>query len=327
MRVLVTGGSGFIGSHVVDRLRVHGHEPVIFDLMPSRYHSPHAVVTVVGDLTDPEVTRRAVKGCDAIVHLAAVADVSDVAADPIRADRVNVHGTQLILEAARREEVSRVVYASTIWVYGNAPGDGELDEDTPLALPAHFYTATKIAGEMYCRSYSELYGTEQTILRFGIPFGPRSRVAAVVAAFVERARRGEALVIAGDGHQTRQFVFVEDLADGVVAGLSPAAAGGVYNLVGDDEVSVRQIADVVRDLVAKVPIVHGPERAADVRIGHVSGKRATIELGWRPGTSFADGVQRYLDWLTVTSGLPVAPADASTAGSAATVLRHESAEL
>ena len=134
MRVLVTGGSGFIGSHVVDRLRVHGHEPVIFDLVPSRYHSQDAVVTIVGDLADLEATRRAVRGCDAIVHLAAVADVSDVVADPIRADRVNVHGTQLILEAARREEVSRVVYASTIWVYGNAPGEGTLDEDAPLAL-------------------------------------------------------------------------------------------------------------------------------------------------------------------------------------------------
>ena len=327
MKVLVTGGAGFIGSHVVDRLRAHGHEPVIFDLAPSRYHRGGTVATVVGDLTDRQVTRRAVRGCDSIVHLAAVADVGDVVADPVRAGRINVHGTQMILEAARREGIPRVIYASTIWVYGNTPSEGEIDEDTPLALPAHFYTATKIAGEMYCRSYNELYGAEHTILRFGIPFGPRSRPAAVVAALVARARRGEALTIAGDGRQTRQFVYVEDLADGIVAGLSTAAASGVYNLVGDEQVSVRQIADVVRVLVADVPIVHGPERTADVRIGRVSGGRAAAELGWRVRTPFTDGVKRYLDWLTETSGSPVAAAAARTDGSAATVLRHESAEL
>ncbi len=327
MKVLVTGGSGFVGSHVVDRLRTHGHEPVIFDLAPSRHHSLDTVETIVGDLADGRLTRRAVRGCDAVVHLAAVADVSDVLADPIRANRVNVHGTQMILEAARRAEIPRVVYASTIWVYGNASGDGDLDEDTPLALPEHLYTSTKLAGEMYCRSYNSLYGAEHVILRFGIPFGPRSRSAAVVAAFVARAQHGEPLTIAGDGRQTRQFVYVEDLADGVVAGLSVAAASGVYNLVGEEEVSIRTIAGIVRELVAEVPIVHGPERPADVHIRHVSSQRAAAELGWNARTSFREGVRCYLDWLTVTSGAPVAAAEASTAGRAATVLIQEPTEL
>src|SRR5206468_12654450 len=106
-------------------------------------------------------------------------------------------------------------YASTVWVYGNAPGTGSVDEDTPLVLPTHLYTATKLAGEMYCRSYEELYGLEHTILRFGIPYGPRARGAAVVPAFVQRAQAGRALTIAGDGRQSRQFVYVEDLAAGV----------------------------------------------------------------------------------------------------------------
>ena len=206
--------------------------------------------------------------------------MSDVVADPIRADRINVHGTQMILEAARQEEIARVVYGSTVWVYGNSPAVGDLDEDSAIALPLHLYTATKIAGEMYCRSYNELYGGEHTILRFGIPYGPRARPAAVVPAFVLRAQRGEALTIAGDGRQTRQFVYVEDLADGVVAGLQPAAADRVFNLVGSEETSVRQIADTVRELVAPVPLVHGPERPADVHIGRISGARAETELGW-----------------------------------------------
>ncbi len=327
MKVLVTGGAGFIGSHVVDRLVAHGHDPVLFDLIRSPYHEPGTLATVLGDLADRDTARRAVRGCDAVIHLAAVADVSEVVADPIRADRVNVHGTQMILEAARREEIARVVYGSTVWVYGNAPATGELDEDTPLALPEHLYTATKLAGEMYALSYNELYGSEHSILRFGIPYGPRARPAAVVPAFVLRAQRGEPLTIAGDGRQTRQFVYVEDLAEGVVAGLLRGGANRVYNLVGEEETSVRQIADAVCDVVAPVPIVHGPERPADVHIGRISSARSASELGWRAETPFGVGLRRYVDWLAVTNGSPVAADAASTDGSAATVRRQESAEL
>jgi len=327
MRVLVTGGAGFVGSHVVDHLASAGHEPVIFDLVPSPYHEPAEVPTLLGDITDAVATRHAVRGCDSVVHLAAVADVSDVVSDPTRADRVNVHGTQTVLEAARREDVARVVYASTVWVYGNAAATGELAEDAALALPGHLYTATKLAGEMYARSYNELYGSANTVLRLGIPYGPRARTAAVVPSFVLRALRGQPLSIAGDGAQTRQFVWVEDLARGIVAGLLPAAAGRTYNLVGDEEVSVRRIADDVCRLVAPVPLVFGPERVEDVRLGRVSGERAEAELGWRAETTFEVGLAAYVDRLTDTSGSPVADADSSTFGSEAAVRRQASAEL
>ena len=184
-----------------------------------------------------------------------------------------------------------------------------------------------MAGEMYCLSYTHLYGVEHTILRFGIPYGPRARPAAVVPSFVSRAQQGKALTIAGDGRQTRQFVYVEDLADGVVAGLQPEAANRIFNLVGTEETSVRQIADTIRGLVAEVPIVHGPERPVDVRIPTISGARAASELAWQPETPFAEGVGRYLDWLSETSGSPVWEIAESTDGSAAAVLRQEPAEL
>jgi UDP-glucose 4-epimerase len=261
----------------------------------------------------------AVRGCDAILHLAAMADVYQVVEDPVRTDLVNVRGTHVLLEAARAEGVGRFLYASTIWVYGNAPGEEPHDEDTPLVLPPHLYTATKLAGEMYCRAYETLYGVPSTILRFGIPYGPRARPAAVVPAFIGKAQAGEPLTIAGDGSATRQFVYVEDLAGGMVAALAPVGAGRVYNLVGDELVSVRQIADTVRELVADVPVEHGPDRPADLKFGRASSARAAAELGWRARTSFADGVRRYVDWLAVTSGSPVASAASSTAGSAATV--------
>ena len=319
MRALVTGGSGFIGSHVVDKLIEAGHELRILDLHPSCWHPDGEIETAIGDLTNAATVRDAVRGCDAVLHLAAMADVYQVVEKPERTDAVNVRGTLNLLEAARDEGVERILYASTIWVYGNAPGPLPHDEDTPLALPPHLYTATKLAGEMYCRAYETLYGLSVTILRFGIPYGPRARPAAVVPAFIAKARAGTPLTIAGDGSATRQFVYVEDLAEGMVAALEPAGAGRTYNLVGKELVSIREIADTVRELVVDVPVEHGPGRPADLEFGEASGERAAAELGWRPRTSFREGVRRYVDWLAVTSGSPVESAASSTAGSAATV--------
>jgi len=327
MRVLVTGGSGFIGSHVVDRLQARGLEPRIFDLVPSPHHRAGDVDTVLGDLCDPNAVRDALQGCDAVIHLAALADVDQVTKDPALADRVNVRGTQSLLDAARELEIGRFVYASTIWVYGDAAGPEAVDEDTPLGLPKHFYTATKIAGEMYTSAYTELYGLEHTILRFGIPYGPRSRPTAVVAAFTAKALAGQPLTIAGDGTQSRRFVYVEDLADGVAVSLDPVAANRVYNLVGRENTSVRSIARTVRDVVGDVPIVHIEGRAGDLKGGNISGARAADELGWEPTTTFAEGVQRYVDWVTDEAGMPRVATASSTEGSAAAVLRQESAEL
>jgi len=328
VRVLVTGGAGFVGSHVLDRLQACGHEPRNFDLLASPYHcNGNSVDTAIGDLRDEAAVRAAIRGCDAVLHLAAVADVNQVVQDPVRAEDVNVRGTRILLDAARAEGIGHFVYASTVWVYGNAVDANAVTEDTPLSLPTHLYTATKLAGEMYTKSYGELYGLPHTILRFGIPYGPRARAAAVLAAFVARAQAGEPISIAGDGAQTRQFVYVEDLAHGVLASLVPQAVGRTYNLVRDESVSVRQIADIVRELVADVPVVHGPARAADVKLARVSGERAATELGWSPGTPFAEGARRYVESLSGTSGSPSAWAASIIAGSAPTVLRQDPGAL
>src|SRR5204863_2655854 len=198
------------------------------------------------------------------------------------------------LEAARAEGVPRVIYASTVWVYSES--EGEVDEDVALLPPAHLYTATKLAGELYCRSYCELFGVETTILRFGIPYGPRARPAAVVPAFVGKALAREPLTVAGDGLQSRRFVYVEDLADGVVRALCPAAADRVYNLVGAEDVTIAQIAETIRELVGEVEIKRVPGRNGDFAGAAVSGERAARELGWQPQTSFREGVRRYIEW-------------------------------
>jgi UDP-glucose 4-epimerase len=295
MRVLVTGAAGFIGSHVMDRLRAAGHEPVGFDVRPSPHHARGEAAMVVGDLLDPDALTKAMQGCDAVAHLAAAADVDQVAKNPAAAEELNSRGTLSVLEAARAAEVPRIVYASTIWVYDGHARD-LVDEETPVSQSSHLYTATKLAGEMYCRSYAELYDVEFTILRFGIPYGPRARPAAVIPAFVNKALAGEPLTIAGDGAQARRFVYVEDLADGVVCGLRPSAANRTYNLAGEEDVTIAQIAAAVKEQFEGVEIVHTSARPGDFSGAPVSSERAARELGWRAATPFSEGMANYVDW-------------------------------
>ncbi len=320
IRVLVTGGSGFIGSHVVDKLADAGFEPRIYDLQPSSHHEPGSVDTVIGDLFDCDALREAMEDCDAVVHLAAYADVGIVADQPADAEECNARGTLAVLEAARATG-TRVVYGSTIWVYG-ASGEGLIDEEAPLGLPDHLYTASKLAGEMYCSSYAELYDVPCTILRFGIPYGPRARPAAVIPIFVSKALKGEPLTIAGDGLQTRRFVYVEDLAEGVVAGLQHGGENRVYNLAGDETVTIRELAGVVSDLIDDTEIVHTPGRNGDFGGAVISNERAAKELGWRASTPLREGVRRYLAWLEpdrvpVSRPEPVVAAEATPASVAA----------
>ena len=150
---------------------------------------------------------------------------------------------------------------------------------------------------MYCTSYAELYDVPCTILRFGIPYGPRARPAAVIPIFVSKALKGEPLTIAGDGQQTRRFVYVEDLAEGVVAALERGAKDRIYNLAGDETVTIRELADVVSDLVGDTEIVHTPGRNGDFGGAVISNERAAEELGWRASTPLREGVRRYLAWL------------------------------
>ena len=307
MRVLVTGGAGFIGSHVVDKLRAAGYEPRIFDLRPSPHHEPGEVDTYIGDLLNADDLRDAMRDCDAVAHLAASADVGIVPDEPVEAEALNSRGTLNVLEAARRSGVERVVYASTIWVYSDGCGS-EVDEESTVGLPSHLYTATKLAGEMYCKSYSELYDVDFTILRFGIPYGPRARPAAVIPAFVRKALEGEPLTIAGVGDQSRRFVYVEDLARGVVDALRPVAANRVYNLVSDRDVSIKEIAHTVREQVGDVEVVHTEARAADFGGVVVCGKRAARELGWQARTPFEEGVRRYIDWYRANQANGAHPA-------------------
>ena len=222
MNIGVIGGSGFIGSHVVDKLVDTGHEVTVFDMMkPHREDVRHIYI----DITDLSQTTVALTGgYDAIYLLAAMADVNDIFKNPVEAGEVNIMGVANVLEAARRNEIKHFILASTVWVYEMAK-EPNVAEDTSL-LPHrvnHVYTASKLAAELYCQSYRKLYNQPFTILRYGIPYGPRARGGTVIATFVRKALNGETLTIMGDGAQYRNFIYVEDLARGNVAALQDLA--------------------------------------------------------------------------------------------------------
>jgi UDP-glucose 4-epimerase len=298
VRVAVTGGCGFIGSHVVDHLVRAGHDVRVID-KSGQWRNPDAEYRPA-DIFDDRALAEALAGVDAVYHLAGAADVNEIAADPVAAVRLNVEGVARILEAARRQGCARVLLASTVWVYGATPGARELTEDAPVDLrrAGHVYVSTKLAAELLVHSYREMYGQRFTILRYGIPYGPRMREALVVARFVRAALDGAPITIAGTGHQQRNYVYVEDLADASVRALSPAAVDRTLALEGGTPVSVREIADTVQSLIGPVPVTHVPARTADYPGLTISNGLAKELLGWSPVTSFTEGVRHYLDWLS-----------------------------
>ena len=166
-----------------------------------------------------------------------------------------------------------------------------------LRSAGHVYVSTKLAAELLVHSYKEMYGQEFTILRYGIPYGPRMREELVVARFVQAVQAGRPITIAGTGEQQRNYVYVEDLADAHLRALSPAAAGQVLALEGGTPVSVREIADTVQELIGPVPVHYAPARGADYQGVSVSNRAAKELLDWSPQTAFVTGVRRYLDWL------------------------------
>jgi UDP-glucose 4-epimerase len=294
MKVGVIGGSGFIGSHLVDKLIENGHDVTVFDIMrPHRDDVRHIFL----DLFDFHKVVVALAGnYDAIYLLAAMANINDIHKNPLETALVNFQGVVNVLEAMRRYG-GRLIFASTVWVYILAEGK-TLDENSPLLVQNvnHTYTASKVAAELYIQSYHKLYGLDFTILRYGIPYGPRGRVGTVVTNFIVNALKGEPIVIFGDGKHSRYFIYVEDLAEGNAAALKEVARNQIYNLQGLRKVSIKEIADIVKRLVGSVKIEYAETRPGDYDGRIISSEKARKDLEWEPKVDIEEGIRRYIKW-------------------------------
>lgn len=292
-RVLVTGGAGFIGSHVVERLVRDGTHVVVLDDLSTGLRSnlpEHPSVALrVGDAVEADAVAEAIAGCGAVVHLAAVASVQRSVEDPIGTHRANLVATLQVLEAARRQGVRRFVYASSAAVYGDA-APLPADEDAPLE-PLSPYAIDKLAGERYLRHYVRAFGLEAVALRFFNVYGPRQRAdspySGVISRFVDRLERDDVVEVHGDGRQTRDFVAVADVADAVVRSLdAPLPDGFVVANVGTGRGT--SLLELIESLGAALgrpvrPPRHGPPREGDVRDSRADVARLRSVLGtWSP---------------------------------------------
>jgi UDP-glucose 4-epimerase len=297
MKILVTGGSGFIGSHLVDVLLEQGHEVKIYDIETPGFGQPCA--SVKADVMDLARLLKESDGHDIIYHLAAEANVNRFFESPFYSNCITSSSTINVLEAARKNAVSRVLLASTEWVYGSAPDpncpDAPITEATPVAShPDHIYTSSKIAAELFCLNYQTMYGVKSTIMRFGIPFGERARPETVTPIFIRKIVNGEDITIHGDGSQTRQFVYVKDLARGCAACLDSKAANEIFNLNGRERVSVLEIIRHLEDILqTKARITFVEQRAGQFKGRIISSEKARTILGWEPRFSYRDALATY----------------------------------
>jgi UDP-glucose 4-epimerase len=306
MKVVVTGGSGFIGSHVVDVLVEAGHEVTVLD---HRVRPHRADVNFEDiDLLDLSSVMVATQGADHIFHLGAVSNVNYAFKYPAYSTALNVMGTTNVLEAARHNGAKRVHLASTVWVYNGAPDDMPADETVPFYLngAGHVYTSTKMACEMLCHNYGELYDLPFTVLRYGIPYGPRMREELLIPIFLKKALAGEPLTISGDGSQYRKFIYVKDIAEAHLLAMEDRAKNEIYNLEGLEKVTVLDVAERIRDLIGEhVQITKVPARAGDFGGKDVSAEKAERELGWSANVSFESGIKTTVEWFCQEWGAPM----------------------
>jgi UDP-glucose 4-epimerase len=300
MRVCVTGGAGFIGSHLVDRLVREGHEVVVLDdLSTGRLENLDGVDgradVRTGDVRDRAAVAGALRGCEVVFHQAALASVARSVSNPAEVTEVNVAGTVNVLVEAVAARVRRVVFASSSSVYGDTPTLPKT-EDMPLS-PRSPYAASKAAGEGYLSAFSAAYGLETVALRYFNVYGPRqsprSQYAAVVPLFVEAAVEGRRAVVHGDGLQTRDFTFVGDVVEANVLAATAPAAFGAVNVGGGRRIAVLDLLHAVaRTAAAQVSPVHEPARTGDVRDSLADVSRARSLLGWKPRTSLEEGIAK-----------------------------------
>jgi UDP-glucose 4-epimerase len=300
-RCLVTGGAGFIGSHLVDALVAAGETVRVLDDFstgqPENLAGAQRVDIQRGCVTDLSAVTRAVEGCDVVYHLAAMASVAKSVEDPLASHAVCATGTLNVLDASRKVGVKRVVYAASASAYGGASDPAGQDEDTPLVALSP-YAAAKLAGEFYCQAFAATYGMETVRLRFFNVFGPRQRAdspySGVIAIFAAALAAGKTPTIFGDGLQSRDFVYVSDVAAAIMqAARTQGVSGNVYNVGTGKSVTLLELAAALNRVLGKsIAPAHGPTRAGDIRHSRAKIDRIRADLGFEARVNFEEGLRR-----------------------------------
>jgi len=308
---LVTGGAGFIGSHIAERLVERGDSVVVLDNLSTGKVENLAgcrdrITFIEGDLRDLDFVKSACRGVDYVLHQGALASVPRSIADPIASNEVNLNGTLNVLAAAREARVRRVVYAASSSVYGDTPTLPK-QEDMP-ADPLSPYAVSKYAGELYCQAFVRLYGIETVVLRYFNVFGPRqdptSQYAAVIPLFISALQRGEAPRVFGDGEQSRDFTYVANVVEAnLLACQAPDASGRVINIACGERITINDLIRALQQLLkVDTDPVYDQPRPGDVKHSVADITRARELLGYETVVAFEEGLRRTAEWFAKDAG-------------------------
>jgi UDP-N-acetylglucosamine/UDP-N-acetyl-alpha-D-glucosaminouronate 4-epimerase len=305
VKVLVTGGAGFIGSHIVDRLLAEGHSVRVLDNFSTGRRENLADVlsdieVVEGDIESYEQVQNAVSGCEVVLHQAALPSVPRSVQDPLRSNATNVTGTLNVLLAARDSGVRRVVYASSSSIYGASP---ELPKhEGLLPQPISPYAVAKLAGEGFCRSFNEVFSLEAVALRYFNVFGPRQdpRSHYAVPNFITALTNGGHPVVYGDGEQSRDFTYVGNVVEGnLLAMTAKGVPGKAYNLGAGERTTLNELLRQIGSLVGREPDPrYEAPRLGDVKHSHADVSAAQRDLGYSPSVSVEEGLRLTLEWFS-----------------------------
>ncbi|MGC9445112.1 MAG: SDR family oxidoreductase [Candidatus Methanospirareceae archaeon] len=306
MKTVVTGGAGFIGANLAAALLLDGHEVHIIDNLSTGKRgniielvSQTDCTFIKGSVTDLDLLRTVFSDIDCVFHQAAIPSVQRSVEDPRATNEANVSGTLAVLIAARECGVKKVVYASSSSVYGDTPTLPKTEEMIPN--PKSPYAVSKLTGEYYCRVFSEVYGLKTICLRYFNVYGPKqdpsSDYAAVIPRFITRALEQKSPIIYGDGTQTRDFTYVEDVAHANIQSMKQEVEG-IFNIACGEQISINELARIVMDLVGvNLPVIYDEPRSGDIKDSLADISRARKELVYNPGYSLTAGLEETIRWF------------------------------
>lgn len=312
MKILVTGGAGFIGSHLAEALKAQGNEVTVIDNLVSGKSNldslkRNGIAFIEGTVANFETIKNAAKNTDILFHMAAMNRFQRSVEKPLESFDINCLGTSNVLEAARQNDVGQVIFASSSSVYGDS--DEFPRRENGKTDPSHNYGASKLTGELYCRTYQKLYGLNTTVLRYFSVYGQRQRgdidYAAVIPKFIRNILQNKPLTIYGDGSQSRSFTFVSDNVDANISCIdNKKSYGEIINISDTREYTINELVKLIENVSGKkATIEHQPLPKGDIKSNAADVAKAKKILGWSPKTSLESGIKKTFEWHKQNLGM------------------------